>query len=64
MFDLDEATVRAESVLFHPRGSEWLLVADNQRHALQLPLIGDFNVVNALGAAAAARAMIVRIDVP
>jgi UDP-N-acetylmuramoyl-L-alanyl-D-glutamate--2,6-diaminopimelate ligase len=49
-----EAMVRAESVLFHPRGSEWLLVADNQRHALQLPLIGDFNVSNALGAAAAA----------
>ncbi len=49
-----DAMVRAESVLFHPRGSEWLLVADNHRHALQLPLIGDFNVSNALGAAAAA----------
>ncbi len=49
-----DAMVRADSVLFHPRGSEWLLVADNQRHALQLPLIGDFNVSNALGAAAAA----------
>jgi UDP-N-acetylmuramoyl-L-alanyl-D-glutamate--2,6-diaminopimelate ligase len=49
-----EAMVRAESVLFHPRGSEWLLVADNQRHALQLPLIGDFNISNALGAAGAA----------
>jgi UDP-N-acetylmuramoyl-L-alanyl-D-glutamate--2,6-diaminopimelate ligase len=49
-----DAKIRAESVLFHPRGSEWLLVADNQRHALQLPLIGDFNVSNALGAAAAA----------
>ncbi|HMA01185.1 MAG: UDP-N-acetylmuramoyl-L-alanyl-D-glutamate--2,6-diaminopimelate ligase [Gemmatimonas sp.] len=49
-----DAMVRAESVLFHPRGSEWLLVADNQRHALQLPLIGEFNVSNALGAAAAA----------
>ena len=49
-----DAMVRAESVLFQPRGSEWLLVADNQRHALQLPLIGDFNVSNALGAAGAA----------
>ena len=35
-----DAMVRAESVLFHPRGSEWLLVADNQRHALQLPRRG------------------------
>jgi len=49
-----DAMVRAESVLFHPRGSEWLLVAENHRHALQLPLIGDFNVSNALGAAGAA----------
>ena len=52
-----EAMVRAESVMFHPRGSEWLLVADNQRHALQLPLIGDFNISNALGAAGAAMHM-------
>lgn len=52
-----EAMVRAESVMFHPRGSEWLLVAENQRHALQLPLIGDFNISNALGAAGAAMHM-------
>jgi UDP-N-acetylmuramoyl-L-alanyl-D-glutamate--2,6-diaminopimelate ligase len=54
-FGLDEAaTVRAEAVHFDPRGSEWRLAAGGQRHALRLPLIGDFNVVNALGAAAAA----------
>jgi UDP-N-acetylmuramoyl-L-alanyl-D-glutamate--2,6-diaminopimelate ligase len=48
------AAVRAESVHFQPRGSEWCLCADGQRHSLRLPLIGDFNVMNALGAAAAA----------
>ena len=48
------ATVRAEAVHYHPRGSEWRLCAESQRHSLTLPLIGDFNVVNALGAAAAA----------
>jgi UDP-N-acetylmuramoyl-L-alanyl-D-glutamate--2,6-diaminopimelate ligase len=48
------ADVRAESVYFQPRGSEWRLVAGTQRHALRLPLIGDFNVSNALGAAGAA----------
>ena len=54
-FGLDaDAMVRAEAVHFQPRGSEWRLSADGQRHALHLPLIGDFNVVNALGAAAAA----------
>jgi UDP-N-acetylmuramoyl-L-alanyl-D-glutamate--2,6-diaminopimelate ligase len=46
--------VRAEALHFQPRGSEWCLCADGQRHSLRLPLIGDFNVMNALGAAAAA----------
>jgi UDP-N-acetylmuramoyl-L-alanyl-D-glutamate--2,6-diaminopimelate ligase len=50
----DDADVRAEAVGFQPRGSEWRLCAGTQRHALRLPLIGDFNVANALGAAAAA----------
>ncbi|HET7552413.1 MAG TPA: UDP-N-acetylmuramoyl-L-alanyl-D-glutamate--2,6-diaminopimelate ligase [Gemmatimonadaceae bacterium] len=48
------ADVHAEAVHYHPRGSEWRLRAGSQRHSLTLPLIGDFNVVNALGAAAAA----------
>jgi UDP-N-acetylmuramoyl-L-alanyl-D-glutamate--2,6-diaminopimelate ligase len=48
------AKVRAEALHFQPRGSEWCLCADGQRHSLRLPLIGDFNVMNALGAAAAA----------
>ena len=50
----DRAAVRAESMRYLPRGSEWRLVANTQRHALHLPLIGDFNVVNALGASVAA----------
>jgi UDP-N-acetylmuramoyl-L-alanyl-D-glutamate--2,6-diaminopimelate ligase len=59
------AEVWAEDVRFTPRGSAWTLVADpsavtgreRQQAAVTLPLIGDFNVVNALGAAAAALAM-------
>jgi UDP-N-acetylmuramoyl-L-alanyl-D-glutamate--2,6-diaminopimelate ligase len=50
----DRATVRAEAVHYEPRGSEWRLVSGSQRHALHLPLIGSFNVANALGAAVAA----------
>jgi UDP-N-acetylmuramoyl-L-alanyl-D-glutamate--2,6-diaminopimelate ligase len=50
----DGADVRADALHYQPRGSEWRLVAGGQRHALQLPLIGDFNVANALGASAAA----------
>ncbi len=49
-----EDDVHAEALHFQPRGSEWRLCAAAQRHALTLPLIGDFNVLNALGAAAAA----------
>jgi UDP-N-acetylmuramoyl-L-alanyl-D-glutamate--2,6-diaminopimelate ligase len=59
------AEVWADNVRFTPRGSTWTLVAEPsavtgpkaQRADVTLPLIGDFNVVNALGAAAAALAM-------
>jgi UDP-N-acetylmuramoyl-L-alanyl-D-glutamate--2,6-diaminopimelate ligase len=51
------ADVRATNVGFTPAGSEWMLVTQNASHAVQLPLIGDFNVANALGAAAAALAI-------
>lgn len=57
-FGLDpSAAVRAEAIHCEAQGSEWRLCADGQRHTLTLPLIGDFNVVNALGAAAAAHHM-------
>jgi UDP-N-acetylmuramoyl-L-alanyl-D-glutamate--2,6-diaminopimelate ligase len=57
-FGLDgDADVRAEQVRFAPRGSSWTLVAGRERHQLELPLIGDFNVDNALAAAAAAWAL-------
>src|SRR5688572_10069463 len=59
------AEVWADNVRFTPRGSTWTLVAEAsaltgrkaQRAEVSLPLIGDFNVVNALGAAAAALAV-------
>ena len=52
-----EADVRAHEVRFGPRGSEWTLEAGGERVAVRLPLIGSFNVANALGAAAAAWAL-------
>jgi UDP-N-acetylmuramoyl-L-alanyl-D-glutamate--2,6-diaminopimelate ligase len=51
------ADVRAESVRFTPRGSEWMLVVGAQRAPVNLPLLGAFNVANALAAAAAASAL-------
>ncbi|MFL5604873.1 MAG: UDP-N-acetylmuramoyl-L-alanyl-D-glutamate--2,6-diaminopimelate ligase [Gemmatimonadaceae bacterium] len=50
----DSADVRATSVRFSPRGSCWSLTIAGARHDVALPLIGDFNIANALAAAAAA----------
>lgn len=49
-----DADVRAQDVVFTPRGSMWTLAAGGERHDVALPLIGDFNVANALAASAAA----------
>ncbi len=57
-----DADVRAEGVSFHPRGSRWTLVHGAARAEVALPLIGDFNVDNALGAAAAAIAVGLDVD--
>jgi len=49
--------VRARDVRFTPEGSHWTLHVAGAAHNVQLPLIGDFNISNALGAAAAASAL-------
>ncbi|MFI5312282.1 MAG: UDP-N-acetylmuramoyl-L-alanyl-D-glutamate--2,6-diaminopimelate ligase, partial [Gemmatimonadales bacterium] len=51
-----EADVTARDVKFTPRGSHWTLSAFGEAHRVRLPFIGDFNIANALGAAAAANA--------
>lgn len=51
------ADVRAADLHFEPRGSRWRLECGGAMGDVKLPLIGDFNVANALGAAAAAIAL-------
>ena len=51
------AAVSARDVTFAQSGSHFLLVAPEGAHPVALPLIGDFNVANALAAAAAALAV-------
>jgi UDP-N-acetylmuramoyl-L-alanyl-D-glutamate--2,6-diaminopimelate ligase len=51
------ADVRAEQLTYDSRGSAWRLVTPASSAAVRLPLIGDFNVANALGAAATAYAL-------
>jgi UDP-N-acetylmuramoyl-L-alanyl-D-glutamate--2,6-diaminopimelate ligase len=51
------ADVRAEQVLAGAGGSQFVLAGAFGRADVALPLLGDFNVANALGAAAAALAL-------
>jgi UDP-N-acetylmuramoyl-L-alanyl-D-glutamate--2,6-diaminopimelate ligase len=58
-----DADMCASDVRYTPRGSEWTLEAGGAASAVRLPLVGDFNVANALGAAAAAWALGLSVDV-
>lgn len=49
--------VRAEDIAFDATGSSWTLRAGDEDVPVRLPLVGDFNVINALAAAAAAFAI-------
>ena len=52
------ADVSALRVVPTPRGSEWALrVPEGRGEQVRLPLIGEFNIANAVGAAAAAHAL-------
>ena len=52
-----DADVHAANVRYTPRGSDWELETAGARAPVRLPLVGDFNVANALGAGAAAWAL-------
>ena len=62
-FGLEQGDVRARDVEFHSTGSRWTLAYDGRDFPVRLPLIGDFNVANALAAAAAAIALGVSLHV-
>lgn len=53
----EAADVCALDVEFSATGSQFILATPSGRRQVTLPLIGDFNVANALGAAAAAEAL-------
>lgn len=50
----DGASVRASDIGLHPDGTEFVLQVGHVERPLRLPLIGEFNVSNALAAAATA----------
>ena len=51
------AQVSARDVVYGSTGSTFLLTAPSGAHTVSLPLIGDFNIANALAAASAALAL-------
>ncbi len=51
------ADISARDVTFTSEGSRFLLVSPHGAQSVSLPLIGDFNIANALGAAAVALAL-------
>lgn len=51
------AEVHSRDVSYSSRGSRWTLVVHSESFPVRLPLIGDFNISNALAAAAAAYAV-------
>ncbi|MEW5917207.1 MAG: UDP-N-acetylmuramoyl-L-alanyl-D-glutamate--2,6-diaminopimelate ligase [Gemmatimonadota bacterium] len=56
-FGMQSADVCARHPTYTPAGSRWTLSTPDGNADVALPLIGDFNVMNALGAAAAAWAL-------
>ena len=52
-----DASVCAADVRYTPNGSDWTLQAGDASAQVSLPLVGDFNVANALAAAATAWAL-------
>lgn len=48
-----KADIMARQILLTSGGSTWELCAGTNCHPVKLPMIGDFNIANALGAAAA-----------
>jgi len=53
----EPADVTATDVRHGPEGSRWTLTSDGASVSVTLPILGDFNVDNALGAAAVALAL-------
>ena len=59
----DDADVRAQDIDYRPDGTRFVLSHAGQRAQVDLPLLGDYNVQNALGAAAACLALGYELDV-
>ena len=59
----DSLEATATSPRFSADGSAWWLRLGNESRPVRLPLMGDFNIMNALAASASAWALGLRIDV-
>ncbi len=55
--------VRADDITYDATGSNWTLRAGDDHAQVRLPLVGDFNVINALAAASAALSVGIPVNV-
>lgn len=53
-YGIESGDVRAQDIAFDATGSSWTLSVGEESASVRLPLVGDFNVINAVAAAAAA----------
>jgi UDP-N-acetylmuramoyl-L-alanyl-D-glutamate--2,6-diaminopimelate ligase len=56
-YGIAQGDVRAADIAFDATGSSWTIRAGEESAFVRLPLVGDFNVTNALAAASAAHAI-------
>jgi len=56
-YGMTAGDMRAEDVAFDATGSSWMLRMGDESVPVRLPLVGDFNVINALAAACAAHSL-------
>jgi UDP-N-acetylmuramoyl-L-alanyl-D-glutamate--2,6-diaminopimelate ligase len=62
-YGVTDGDVRAEDIAFDATGSSWAIRADGEEAFVRLPLVGDFNVINALAAASTAHAIGIPLNV-
>lgn len=53
-YGINAGEVRAEDIVFDATGSNWTMRVGDDSASVRLPLVGDFNVINALAAASGA----------
>ena len=55
--------IKAENIVLNEKGSEFVIVSNNKKENVKLPLIGEFNIYNSLAAASVGLAEKIKLSV-